>query len=423
VVKSGFIISHYGDGLLGRKQINMNNKRWKAISLFAGAGGCSLGFKRAGINIIAAFENAEPAIATYNMNFGANLCQNVDLETCDFRQLRNGLGLQHGELDLIIGGPPCQGFTTAGNRFWNDPRNKLVQNYAQALEVFYPRWFMMENVEGILTTAKGTYVVECLKKVISLGYTVNLKKVYMQEYAVPQRRKRVIIVGNREGKAFDFPEPVERASGSIYKNSSFTLRDAIMDLEICDVPEIDHIRKQESGMQLERISTLRVGQSMKDLPEHLQHNSFRRRASRRVCDGTPSEKRGGAPSGLKRLSYDEPCLTITSASPSEFVHPTQDRMLTLRECARIQTFPDSFLFCGTEAQKILQIGNAIPPVFAEQMAKQILLCDNNNLNELTPSLAKFDVTKAIAKSPALRKTCDMLSTLQICEYEQLQMEE
>lgn len=402
--------------------MNTQKKQWRAISLFAGAGGCSLGFKKAGIDIISAFDNADAAIATYNMNFGANICQNIDLESCDFLQLRNKLELQHGELDLIIGGPPCQGFTTAGNRFWDDPRNKLVQNYAQALEVFYPRWFMMENVEGILTTASGTYVVECIKKMISLGYTVRLKKIYMQEYAVPQRRKRVIIVGNREGKKFEFPDPVERASGSIYKDSSFTLREAIGDLESCDIPEIDHVRKVESGIQLERISTLKIGQTMKDLPEHLQHDSFKRRASRRVCDGTPSEKRGGAPSGLKRLSYNEPCLTITSAAPSEFVHPTQNRTLTIRECARVQTFPDSFLFCGTDAQKILQIGNAIPPVFAEQMAKQIIMCDKNPSNEELPSLAKFDVTKANAKSPALQKTCNMLSSLQIHEYEQLRME-
>ncbi len=400
----------------------MRKKQWKAISLFAGAGGCSLGFKNAGIDILAAFDNAESAIATYNKNFGENICRNVDLGACDFLQLRNDLGLQRGEIDLIIGGPPCQGFTTAGNRFWDDPRNKLVRNYAQAIDVFYPRWFMMENVEGILTTAKGTYVVECIKKMISLGYTVNLKKVYMQEYAVPQRRKRVIIVGNREGKKFDFPEPVERASGLIYKDSSFTLREAIDDLELCDIPEIDHVRKEETGIQLERISALKVGQTMKDLPEHLQHDSFKRRASRRVCDGTPSEKRGGAPSGLKRLSYNEPCLTITSAAPSEFVHPTQNRTLTIRECARVQTFPDSFLFCGTDAQKMLQIGNAIPPVFAEQMAKQIIMCDENTPNEERPSLAKFDVTKATAKSPALQKTCDMLSSLQIHEYEQMRME-
>lgn len=381
-----------------------------------------MGFKNAGIDIIAAFENADAAIAAYNMNFGANICQNVDLESCDFSRLRNKLGLRRGELDLIIGGPPCQGFTTAGNRFWDDPRNKSAQNYAQALEAFHPRWFMMENVEGMLTTASGTYVVECIKKMISLGYAVSLKKIYMQEYAVPQRRKRVIVVGNREGKKFEFPDPIERASGAICKDSSFTLREAIGDLESCDIPEIDHVRKNESGIRSERISALGIGQTMKDLPEHLRHDSFKRRASRRVCDGTPSEKRGGAPSGLKRLPYDEPCLTITSAATSEFVHPTQNRTLTIRECARVQTFPDSFLFCGTDAQKMLQIGNAIPPVFAEQMAKQIIACDKNALDEVRPSLAKFDLTKATAMSPALQRTHDMLSSLQIREYEQLRME-
>lgn len=392
--------------------MNPKKQSWKAISLFAGAGGCSLGFKNAGIDVLAAFENAEPAIASYNANFGDGLCRNVNLGSCDFLQLRDRLGLRHGELDLIIGGPPCQGFTTAGARFWDDPRNKLIQNYAQALEAFYPRWFMMENVEGMLTTAAGAYVVECVKKMISLGYTVSLKKIYMQEYAVPQRRKRVIIVGSREGKRFDFPEPIERASGAIYKDTSFTLRDAIGDLESCDVPEIDHVRKKETGIQLERILALKVGQTMKDLPERLQHSSFKRRASRRVRDGTPSEKRGGAPSGLKRLSYNEPCLTITSATPSEFVHPTQNRTLTIRECARVQTFPDSFSFSGLDSQKILQIANAIPPVFAEQMAKQIIRCDENAPNEEAPSLARFDVTKASAKSPALQRTCDMLSALQ-----------
>ena len=159
-----------------------------AISLFAGAGGCSLGFLDAGIKIIAAYENDAAAIKTYNLNFGKNKCQNVDLSECDFAEIRNGLGLKHGELDLIIGGPPCQGFTTAGNRFWDDPRSKLIQNYVNALAFFYPRWFVMENVEGILTTAKGEYLLNCITKMKELGYSIVLEKVYAQEYGVPHFR-------------------------------------------------------------------------------------------------------------------------------------------------------------------------------------------------------------------------------------------
>lgn len=400
----------------------MSNKSWKAISLFAGAGGCSLGFKMAGIDIIKAYDNAPAAVETYNMNFGENKCQNIDLSTCDFGKMRDELGLKRGDLDLIIGGPPCQGFTTAGNRFWDDPRNKLVRNYAQALEEYYPRWFMMENVEGILTTAKGVYVVECVKKMIELGYSVYLRKVYLQEYGIPQRRKRVIIVGNREGKEFEYPEAIECATGSIYRNSSLTLKEAIGDLQDVERTEIDHSFKRIEGIQLARIQALKVGQSMKDLPEELQHESFKRRASRRVCDGTPSEKRGGAPSGMKRLAYDEPCLTITSAATSEFIHPVKDRPLTMRECARVQTFPDNFAFCGTEAQKILQIGNAIPPRFAEQMANQIIRCDCNPENSVPNALVEYEVTKAGAMSPALVNTCNMLKELKKQEYEQLTLE-
>ena len=168
-------------------------KQWKAISLFAGAGGCSLGFKNAGVNILAAFENAEPAIITYNANFGNNICRNVDLALCDFQTLRNDLGLKRGELDLIIGGPPCQGFTTAGNRFWDDPRNKLVQNYAQALDVFYPRWFMMENVEGILTTAKGTYIVECIKKMLFRWSRVPQAEVLQKENLLKGSKEKLFL--------------------------------------------------------------------------------------------------------------------------------------------------------------------------------------------------------------------------------------
>ena len=186
------------------------------------------------------------------------------------------------------------------------------------------------------------------------------------------------------------------------------------------MPEIDHVARKESGIQLQRISRLKVGQSMKDLPLELQNNSFQRRSHRRVCDGTPSEKRGGPPSGMKRLPYDEPCLTITSSATAEFVHPALDRMLTIRECARVQTFPDDFSFFGTDAQKMQQIGNAIPPVFAKQLAEQMISCDNNPKKK-HPSLLCLDVTKSTAKSPALSRTCGMLEKLMPQEYQQLSL--
>ena len=384
---------------------------YKAISLFAGAGGCSLGFSHYGVNILAAYDVCKEAVYTYNSNFGGEKGHIEDLSTCDFRSIRDSLGLQRCELDLIIGGPPCQGFTTAGRRSVDDSRNQLLANYVSALKEFYPRWFMMENVEGILTTTNGDFLIDCIQGMISLGYTVYMKKVYMQEFGIPQRRKRVIIVGNREGKSFDFPRPINTASGRIYKYGTETLRDAIADIEEIDIPEINHVRKTENGIQLERICALHEGQTMKDLPKELQHKSFAKRAARRVCDGTPSEKRGGSPSGIKRLVYDEPSLTITGSATSEFVHPTQNRMLTVRECARIQTFPDDFRFYGSDSQQMQQIGNAIPPLFANLMAAQIYECDKKASKSLPKGLMWYNVTKSSAMSPALAATCHRLDRL------------
>lgn len=388
-----------------------DNMDYKAISLFAGAGGCSLGFSQYGVKILAAYDVCKEAVDTYNYNFEGQKGHIEDLSTCDFSAIRDSLGLRKGQLDLIIGGPPCQGFTTAGRRSENDSRNLLLRNYVSALQEFYPRWFMMENVEGILTTTNGDFLVNCIQGMISLGYTVFLKKVYMQEFGIPQRRKRVIIVGNREGKSFDFPRPVSIASGRIYKYGTETLREAIADIEEVDIPEINHVRKTETGIQYERICALHEGQTMKDLPKELQHKSFAKRAARRVCDGTPSEKRGGSPSGLKRLIYDEPSLTITGSATSEFIHPTQNRMLTVRECARIQTFPDEFRFFGTDSQQMQQIGNAIPPLFANQMAAQIYLCDQKVSKSFPKGLMSYNVTKSSAMSSALAATCHKLDRM------------
>lgn len=378
----------------------------KALSLFCGAGGCDLGLRRAGFEFLAAYDNDNMAVATYNRNIGGASCE--DLSTCDFTAVMNRIGMKSGELDVMVGGPPCQGFTTAGSRFWGDPRNALVHNYAKALEVLRPRWFAMENVEGILTTARGVYITETVKKMIGLGYSVYIKKIYMQEHSIPQRRKRVFIVGNREGKHFSFPRITTPLSGAIYRSSAATLRSVIEDLEDTVDERMNQIPAQEQGLRLERIQALAQGQSMKDLPERLQHSSFRRRASRRVCDGMPSEKRGGAPSGLKRLIYDEPSLTITSAATNEFVHPSRDRMLTVRECARIQTFPDDYYFCGTDAQQMLQIGNAIPPDFAESLGRSIKQADNTEPGMHRSGLVERTLTKASAYSPALTNTIRML---------------
>ena len=410
-------------------------KRPKAISLFCGAGGCSLGFKQAGYSILYANDKDSAAVETYKKNFPETTCSNEDINELDFENILKELGIKSGEIDILIGGPPCQGFSTAGSRFWDDPRNHLLKSYVNALKVIKPKWFLMENVEGLLTSNKGTYIYEAAKAFIELGYLIWVEKVYSQEYGVPQRRKRVLVIGNRLGHNFKMPEPTMKVSGQIFRNSDVTISHAIDSLPTASNDKeaalnpantpyhdefdailrghakkiTDHYFPVINGVQLKRISALGPGQTMKDLPENLQHESFKKRANRRVADGMPTEKRGGAPSGLKRLIASEPSLTITGAATRELIHPIENRPLTIRESARIQTFPDDFVFCGNASQKIQQIGNAIPPILARIFAEHIR--DDYGFEGHEKDSGKmlgFLLTKAGAMSPALKRTESLL---------------
>jgi DNA (cytosine-5)-methyltransferase 1 len=409
-----------------------------AISLFAGAGGCSLGFGQAGYDVRFATDIDADSVESYRRNFPGIPCDVADIRQLTAEAVLQRIGLNPGELDMLLGGPPCQGFSSAGVKGGDDPRNSLLGHYVRLLEGIRPKWFVMENVEGLLTNDGGSPVRDTVAAFLEAGYSLNLEKVYAQGYGIPQRRKRVLIVGNRLGYDFLFPEPVTRFSGSIFRKGEITFATAVGDLPpaateagepqaFCEPPQnelqaylrgeartvTDHYAVVLSEIQLERVRGLQPGQTMKDLPEHLQHDSFRRRAFRRVMDGTPVEKRGGAPSGLKRLFADEPSLTITSAATREFVHPTEDRLLTLRECARLQTFPDSFEFAGSAASRIQQVGNAIPPMLARAVAEHIarnygfaVRYDGNG----HPAL-RFCLTRSVGMSPALALTESLLAEL------------
>lgn len=410
-----------------------------ALSLFSGAGGCSLGFSQAGYEIIYASDIDSQAIKTYQNNFPDTISEKQNIVDIDFATLLKRLNLQAGEIDIIIGGPPCQGFSTAGMRFWDDPRNQLLKHYVRALKITKPKWFLMENVEGLLTANKGKYLYEVTNAFIELGYKIRVDKVYAQEYGIPQRRKRVFIIGNQIGANFELPPIKHYASGAIFRQAGLTILEAIQGLPSPSsdpdqtiayqtLPPTDwekfirgaatlvkdHYVPTLSEIQLDRIKALAQGQTMKDLPEELQHASFTRRANRRVMDGTPTEKRGGAPSGLKRLYDNEPSLTITGAATRELIHPLEDRPLTLRECARLQTFPDSFYFYGTASQKIQQIGNAIPPLLAKIFANHIKENYGFKAQSLSGKgeLLGFTLTKADAMSPVLEKTYQKLISLQ-----------
>lgn len=417
------------------------------LSLFSGAGGFSYGFSMAGLKPAFGAEINKDACQSYELNVGSP-CHQIDLRTVEPSVLAEMTGGKNPF--IIIGGPPCQGFSTAGPRNASDPRNQLIFNYLGIVERLAPRWFIFENVEGVLTSGGGQDIAKLVREFVKLGYSVRLQKVNLAAYGVPQTRKRVLIIGNRMGVNFSFPtEMYSYDSGKAKKASLLpmapTLDDAVAGLGpacfdkdglapyACLEPAgsydarmraghgltgvTQHFQSADSSDKLQ-IEILKPGQTMKDLPPEFWHDSFKRRANRRVSDGFPTERRGGAPSGIKRLHGNLQALTITGAAAREFIHPRENRSLTIRECARIQSFPDKYQWIGNSASVIQQIGNAVPPMAAEILARHIQAIDGRfgsglqHVEQLAkPSLLGFVLTEATGMSPALKATQALLQDI------------
>lgn len=417
----------------------------KIISLFCGAGGMSLGFTQAGIKPCIAAEIDPDACNTYHQNLGIKAIQTDLAEKDDAVQA--ALGEARNAL-AIIGGPPCQGFSSAGRKNGKDQRNKLIFEYLGIVEYISPRWFLLENVEGLLTSNDGESLHYLVREFIKLGYRVRLEKVNFAAYGLPQGRKRVILIGNRLGAEFDFPVATHSFNAGKHKHINGlplapSVDDALAGLGpsvssgltspyTADQPLNKYDRLMRSGNDTnsvtqhsvsvpphlsEALAQLKPGGTMKDLPREFWHDSFKRRAFRRVMDGTPTEKRGGAPSGIKRLHGDLNALTITSAATREFIHPHEDRPLSMRECARLQSFPDSFQFNGNAGSVIRQIGNAFPPLAARIFADHLLQldgafgADGSNIRRSDPGLIGYRLTDASGMSPALARTDALLNEL------------
>lgn len=423
----------------------MESSNDDVLSLFSGAGGLSYGFSLAGLQPKAAAEINADACGTYRHNVSSE-CHQVDLSSTGSEFFKNFYSKKNPF--AVIGGPPCQGFSTAGARYTDDPRNQLIFNYLRVVTELRPRWFLFENVEGLLTSADGTSVVTLVNEFVKIGYSVRLQKVNFASYGVPQTRKRVVLIGNRLGVDFEFPlETYSFDSGKSKKLNGKplapTVDDALASLETpsqskekrvrytlpCSIGTFDDFLriKRASDVSLHyhttnsddvaRYELLKHGQTMKDLPEEYWHESFRRRAFRRVQDGTPTEKRGGAPSGIKRLWGNRNSLTITGAASREFIHPHEHRPLTLRECARLQSFPDHYEFVGNSASIAQQIGNAVPPLAAQILATHLADIDGRfggrsvATHLQPPRLLGFKLTEADGMSPALEKTHYRLASI------------
>ena len=349
---------------------------YKVLDLFCGCGGMSWGLHKKGFNIIAGIDILDVALRTFQHNHSGARTFNLDISLVNPSDIMTDLGLNRGELDVIVGGPPCQGFsknTPASWRFLEDPKNQLYHAYLDFVESFHPKIAIIENVAEIYNAYGGVVRNEIINKLHSFGYNVAVSVINMSEHGIPQRRRRCVFFASRIGKP-TFPENEKKY---------FSAWEAISDLPIVEQGEgfdgmpysqsasniyqlhlrknanslYNHIGRPMRPLQTERIASIGPGQGLKDMPDELK-------------------VKGGYSGAYGRLDYEMIAPTITRwvfhTGSGRFAHPREVRGLTMREAARIQSFSDDFIFLGSFNEQAGQIGNAVPPLFMEKFADNII---------------------------------------------------
>ena len=338
--------------------------RMTVLDLFCGCGGLSLGFEMAGFQVKLAIDNWEDALVTFRYNHQNSQTFNGDLLDLSPADMKKRVNLSH--IDVIIGGPPCQGFSVAGKRIIDDDRNKLYKSFVRFVEYFHPKAFVMENVPNILSIGGGAVKEAILKDFENLGYTVSYKVLMASDYGVPQNRRRAIFVGLKD-KTFDFPKKTIEIPITTKEALSDLPEGSIDDGEPYPVSPLSvyqrMMRQKEKGLFNHQISihteeTRRIiamvpdGGNYKDLPESMW-------SLRKVHIA------------WTRMNSQKPCFTIDTGHRHHF-HYLFNRIPTVRESARIQSFPDDFIFLGSKTSQYKQVGNAVPPYMSFALAKQIV---------------------------------------------------
>ena len=323
-------------------------EKYKYIDLFAGAGGMSLGFDKAGFENVLAVEYDECFAETYKFNFPDHNLKVEDIKNISNDEIKKIIG--NNKIDVIIGGPPCQGFSIAGRigrNFIDDERNQLFKEFVRFVNVIKPKIFVMENVAALKTHNKGKTIMEIVNEFDNAGYTVKYDVLNAVNYGVPQQRRRIFIIGTlNENNKFEFPKKT---------NKYITIKEALKGLpelksgETSNIP--NHNAMHHSKQMLEKMSYVKDGGDRNDIPEELRPKS-------------------GDIRKYIRYNSKEPSICITGDMRKVF-HFNQNRALTGRELARIQTFPDNFIFKGNTGKVQQQIGNAVPPKLAFQIANSV----------------------------------------------------
>lgn len=360
----------------------------RTVDLFCGAGGLSLGFQQQGFSILVGTDYHPDPCDTFEGAIGTPAVARDITEISPARLMDEG-GFDPEDVDVVIGGPPCKGFSLAGERDPDDPRNYLFRQYIEMVRAFNPSAIVMENVTGILSMKDGRYKDQILKKLRRLGYNTNFEILNAANYGVPQRRNRVIFIGHKPEITIDYPAPIHSKTDGTQTlaelgghKSYIRVKDAISDLDFLgpgessekyeNPPESEYQEKMRKNSDTlhnhtapnhseriqKRFELMKQGKGMESVPEEYQTKKQR----------------------MIKLDPNDMVDTITTL-PEDFVHYSQDRIPTVRELARLQSFPDDFKFEGprttggqrrTESvPQYSQVGNAVPPRLAAAIAKEV----------------------------------------------------
>jgi DNA (cytosine-5)-methyltransferase 1 len=396
--------------------------RLKSVDLFCGAGGIAEGFRQSGFECLYGNDADGDAMETFHHNHPRAISDNRKIEEVDPSVIRRQLGLRTGELDALVGGPPCQGFSiNAPGRFLDDPRNSLFQHYIRFLDEFRPKTLMFENVPGMLSLNEGGIFEEIMSEISAHGYQLSAQILFAAHYGVPQERWRVIILGSREGYPPLPPLPTHNALGRAnfrggrnmvlnplpiernFLKPAVTVAQALDDLPELEMGQgaevmeytkrphspfahvmrkgsrrvFNHHAAQLSRQNIERFKHVPPGGSWRDIPHHL------------LPKGMQAARRSDHTKRYGRLHPEKLSGTVmTKCDPhwgSVFLHG-QDRTLTVREAARLQSFPDTYRFLGSRVAQYTQVGNAVPVLMARAVAQSLadhLLLSHNKENPAT----------------------------------------
>lgn len=352
---------------------------YTVLDLFSGAGGLSRGFYDAGYDIVLGVDFDDAALKTFKANHGSAEVMKLDLfDHENINVIIDFLKINHINLDVLVGGPPCQGFSVAGPRDMHDKRNSLYTAMVKLAERVKPQAVVLENVPGMIQTNGGIGAKRVVDDFEKIGYHMVPKLLYAPDYGIPQMRKRVFFVGLRDSKEdFMFPEP------TVDKNNYVTCEDAIGDLpalqtadgEIIYGEEVqDYICSAQNDYQRKmRKRSEKVINHIGSIPIEKTRNMISLIPEGKNYKALPDEYQGiyKYHEALTRYHSKKPSNTINTGHRSHF-HYKWNRIPTVRESARLQSFPDDFIFYGNKSQQYRQVGNAVPPMLGQVVAEALL---------------------------------------------------